>query len=858
MASGTSSTVQQGNVCIVAYRKRSLLLIAFLHTSKLANKRPESSCIVMAESLLLPVVRGVAGKAADALVKSITTMCGIDNNRCKLERHLLAVQCLLADAEAKSETNPAIKRWMKDIKAVAYEADDVLDDFHYEALRREAVIGDSSTRKVLGYFTASSPHLFRLTMSKKLSNVLKKIDELVEEMNKFGLVERAESLQLSYRQTHSGLDKSVEIFGRDHDKEVMVEILMEQQDEQKLCVLPIVGMGDNFEVVSLLKAIIELATDKRCKVSDTIELLRRQLEEAIGRKRFLLVLDDVWNEDEVKWDEDLRPLLNSVGGPGSIIVVTTRSQRVASIMKTRQSHELARLSEDESWELFSRRAFGKVQEQTCLVTIGKRIAKKCKGLPLALKTMDGLMSSKQQVQEWEAIARSNIGDTIKGKDEILSILKLSYKHLPSEMKQCFTFCAIFSKDYEMEKDMLIQLWIANGFIQEDDTIDLAKKEELTQQKSLSKDVWHMQISRDDLNQISGLLKDLPKLESWAENSNGEPNDLIIFPKLESLTIISCELLSSVPKSPALKDLSISRYCGLPISLVEDLASLSEAWFLDQFGVLHDGKKPYPGAVLALEKLAEKGAKMVIISNSSRRSSVTMEKLKSLGFDPSCFLGAITSGELTHQYLQKRDDPWFAALGRKCVHLTWGSRGAISLEGLGLQVVSNVEEAEFILAHGTEALGLPSGDPLPKSLEELEQVLLLCLEKRLPMVVANPDYVTVEARDLRVMPGTLAAKYESLGGDVKWMGKPDKVIYTSAMSLAGGVNAHECITVGDSLHHDIKGANSSGVASAFITGGIHLAELGLNEIGENAEDDVIDSLCRKHRSYPTYVLPSFTW
>lgn len=69
-------------------------------------------------------------------------------------------------------------------------------------------------------------------------------------------------------------------------------------------------------------------------------------------------------------------------------------------------------------------------------------------------------------------------------------------------------------------------------------------------------------------------------------------------------------------------------------------------------------------------------------------------------------------------------------------------------------MSNVKEAEFILAHGTEALGLPSGDPLPKSLEELEQVLMLCLEKRLPMVVANPDYVTVEARDLRVMPGML--------------------------------------------------------------------------------------------------------
>lgn len=253
----------------------------------------------------------------------------------------------------------------------------------------------------------------------------------------------------------------------------------------------------------------------------------------------------------------------------------------------------------------------------------------------------------------------------------------------------------------------------------------------------------------------------------------------------------------------------------------------KAWFLDQFGVLHDGKKPYPGAILALEKLAGSGAKMVIISNSSRRSSVTTEKLRSLGFDTSCFLATITSGELTHQHLQKRNDPWFAALGRKCIHITWGNRGAISLEGLGLQVVNNVNDAEFILAHGTEALGSPSGDPLPKSLEELEQILMLGLEKRLPMVVANPDYVTVEARDLRVMPGTLAAKYESLGGEVKWMGKPDKVIYSSAMSLAG-VEARECIMVGDSLHHDIKGANASGISSAFITGGIHADELRLGD------------------------------
>ncbi|KAL8517879.1 hypothetical protein ACS0TY_009261 [Phlomoides rotata] len=283
----------------------------------------------------------------------------------------------------------------------------------------------------------------------------------------------------------------------------------------------------------------------------------------------------------------------------------------------------------------------------------------------------------------------------------------------------------------------------------------------------------------------------------------------------------------------------------------------KAWFLDQFGVLHDGKQPYPGAITTLEKLASCGSKMVIISNSSRRASTTIEKISSLGFNPALFLGAITSGELTHQYLLRRDDPWFAALGNYCIHMTWSDRGAISLEGLGIQVVDNVEEAEFILAHGTEALGLPSGEALPKTLEELNRVLGQCAAKKIPMVVANPDFVTVEARALRVMPGTLAATYEKLGGEVKWMGKPGEIIYESAMAMAG-VDAADCIAVGDSLHHDIKGANIAGISSAFITGGIHATELGLGEFGETAADSSVTSLATKYEAFPTYVLPSFTW
>jgi len=114
----------------------------------------------MAESLVLAVVRGVVGKAADALVQGVTRMWGIDDDRLKLERHLAYVQSLLADAEAKSETNHAVRTWMKALEAAAYQAGDVLDDFQYEALRREVMSGRSLASKVLSNFTSKNKLVF--------------------------------------------------------------------------------------------------------------------------------------------------------------------------------------------------------------------------------------------------------------------------------------------------------------------------------------------------------------------------------------------------------------------------------------------------------------------------------------------------------------------------------------------------------------------------------------------------------------------------------------------------------------------------------------------------------------------------
>uniref|UniRef100_A0A0E0G5E7 NB-ARC domain-containing protein n=1 Tax=Oryza nivara TaxID=4536 RepID=A0A0E0G5E7_ORYNI len=509
----------------------------------------------MAESLLLPVVRGVIGKATDVLVQKVTRMYGVDGDHPKLERQLLA------DAESKSETNPAIKRWMKDLNAAADEADDMLNEFQYEALRREAMSLESLGHKVRSCMT---PLEFRFTMSRKLAKVLKNINELVEEMNMFGLLLQDEPVhQLPYWQTYSALPSNEldDIFGRDDDKEaVVIKLLLDQRDQHKwenLQVLPIVGMGglsktmlakmvyndyrvqnhfelkmwhcvsDNFEVVSLLKSIIELATNKACQLLDNVELLQKELHKVVGRRRFMLVLDD-----------------SSVGGgDGSAILVTARSQQVASIMGTLESHNLAYLSDDDSWELFSKKAFNKgVQQQAELVTAGKLIVKKCKGLPLALKTMGDMMSSKQQVKEWETIARSNIGDNDRGEDDILPVLKLSFRHLPPEMKQCFAFCSVFTKDHEMDKEVLIQLWMANGFIQEDKTMGLEQKGEYVFRKLVWRSFLQDVKQERTVNPTGSIYR---MLHISNESNSGIAQNIILSPHFDNSVVTTRSSIQSI-------------------------------------------------------------------------------------------------------------------------------------------------------------------------------------------------------------------------------------------------------------------------------------------------------------------------
>jgi HAD superfamily hydrolase (TIGR01459 family) len=243
----------------------------------------------------------------------------------------------------------------------------------------------------------------------------------------------------------------------------------------------------------------------------------------------------------------------------------------------------------------------------------------------------------------------------------------------------------------------------------------------------------------------------------------------------------------------------------------------------------------------------------VVSNSSRRSHGALSNLAKKGINVESIEGVVTSGEVTWSALSAAPrEQAFQGL-KRCVHFTWASRGAISLEGLDVEVVGrDAGSADFVLAHGTEALGTTDG-PEVCSLEDMRGLLDEAISRQLPMLVANPDIVTVDGDALRVMPGTLAKYYEDLGGPVHRMGKPDGIIYEEALRILG-LRADELIAVGDSMEHDIAGASAMGIDSIFIAGGIH-ADVAMRNDG-GIDEEGVDRLCKEFGCRPTYILPKF--
>lgn len=269
----------------------------------------------------------------------------------------------------------------------------------------------------------------------------------------------------------------------------------------------------------------------------------------------------------------------------------------------------------------------------------------------------------------------------------------------------------------------------------------------------------------------------------------------------------------------------------------------DGFLLDQWGVLHDGARPYPGAVAALEMLRRAGKRVIILSNSGRRGAENAAQLAKLGFARELYDEVVSAGDDARDALAARGEPFHRALGRRCLLLARQGEAHLG-EGLGLDLVDDVAVADFIL--------LMTMDPPRQSVAGWMELLRTASGRRLPMVCANPDlHRASPTGGLQEAPGLVARAYEQLGGTVRYHGKPESRIYRTCLAKLG-LDRSRVVAIGDSLEHDIAGAEAAGIGSVFIGGGIHRGEIGWD--GATMDPASCLALFTRTGRAPTYALP----
>lgn len=282
--------------------------------------------------------------------------------------------------------------------------------------------------------------------------------------------------------------------------------------------------------------------------------------------------------------------------------------------------------------------------------------------------------------------------------------------------------------------------------------------------------------------------------------------------------------------------------------LRELAPHYDGFILDLWGVIHDGVAPMPGAVDCLRSLMESDKRIILLSNAPRRADDVVRRITRIGVPAGLYHHVMSSGEEAWQHLRRRDDPFYAALGWRCLHI--GSERDIEIRhGLDLEFVETAEEAEFVLNTG------PAG--WDDRLEDYEPILQLALDRNLPMICANPDIVVMHGNQLALCAGALAKWYEEAGGRVRWHGKPFRSVYDTCVELLGIDDCSRILAVGDSVRTDIAGAAGAGIDSLLIAGGIHAEEFGT--AGDRAPDlERIEAVLRAGAYNPVGVARRFTW
>jgi HAD superfamily hydrolase (TIGR01459 family) len=291
---------------------------------------------------------------------------------------------------------------------------------------------------------------------------------------------------------------------------------------------------------------------------------------------------------------------------------------------------------------------------------------------------------------------------------------------------------------------------------------------------------------------------------------------------------------------------IGRTGGPPTIVgLSEIVENYDAFVLDLWGVLHDGVTAYPAAIAVLRELRANAKSVGILSNGPRRADAVAKRSAELGITPDLYTVIHSSGEETWLALASRSG-CAAGLGRRCLPIVPPKDRGL-LAGLDLDLIADPAQADFVLLSGT--------DRPEETVAEYEAQLQVLRRHNLPMICANPDLQVVRGGAREICAGAVAARYEALGGEVRYVGKPYPEVYDRCLRALGSPVPSRVLAVGDSLRTDIAGAARAGLDSLFIVGGIHQAEL-TTDGGFDAA--LFARLCDRAGVRPGYVAELFRW
>ncbi|XP_078152610.1 putative disease resistance protein RGA1 [Carex rostrata] len=474
----------------------------------------------------------------------------------RLMRTLKRIKATLYDAEEREIRDCSVKLWLKELRKVAYDANDVLSEYQYEVTRVQVEARKASE--------ASGLH-----KREQIEDIVPIPDGIVDRLNKIRsrfdeIAKDREALQLSesdgvrrpnnkhLRPPTGHMVDEASIFGRKDEVEKVIELLLSKK-EKSFSVISIIGKGglgkttiaqlvyknkgisrcfdlkgwvcvsEEFDVGRLTKAIIESVTKNNYGLSE-LSQLQEKLAKTVKGNTILLVLDDVWNENRKLWELFRVPFKE---GRMVRILVTTRNEKVAKVMETTTRFNPSNLSENSCWQLFEHYAFSGT---SCtmpkhFVDIGREITKKCGGLSLAVKSIASLLRHETDEEVWREILESGLWEIKESKEEIFPALQISYAHLPAHLKPCFLFCSTYPKDYELEKMDLIRSWIAHGYIEsrrnrEITEIGVEYYNELKERSFLDDAYFY---DKEYYSKLHDIIHDLARLNSENEHYSVEIN-----------------------------------------------------------------------------------------------------------------------------------------------------------------------------------------------------------------------------------------------------------------------------------------------------------------------------------------------